>query len=43
MNKKRQKDPIPDTDDREVIAEFWDTHSIADYLDELTVVDPKDV
>ncbi|HLB60789.1 MAG TPA: hypothetical protein VJL83_04260 [Patescibacteria group bacterium] len=43
MNKNKLKDPIPDTNDREKLAEFWDTHSIADYMDELTLVDPKHV
>jgi hypothetical protein len=38
---KKSKDPIPDTDDREELAKFWDTHSIADYLDELQPVKAK--
>ena len=26
--------PIPSTDNLEAIAEFWDTHSLADYWDQ---------
>ena len=43
MNKKKRKDPIPDNDNMQELAEFWDTHSIADYTNELTLVRSKDV
>lgn len=35
MNKKKIKDPIPGDVSREELARFWDTHSFADYWDEL--------
>ena len=41
MNKeiKRVRDPMPDEfASREEVAEFWDTHDITDYLDELKPV-----
>ena len=33
MNMNADK-PIPPTDSLEAIAEFWDTHSLADYWDQ---------
>jgi hypothetical protein len=37
--------PIPPTDSLDAIAEFWDTHSLADYWDQTELVefefDPK--
>lgn len=36
----RKRDPMPPEEATdEAIAEFWDTHDIADYWDELEVVD----
>lgn len=36
---KRVKDPVPDEfASRAEVAEFWDTHDIADYWDELAPV-----
>lgn len=32
---KYKKDPIPKNMGREELAKFWDTHSIADYSNEL--------
>jgi hypothetical protein len=36
--RRKQRDPIPETDDVEVLSEFWDTHSVADYWDEFQPV-----
>lgn len=39
MKNKIQKDPIPGkTASRMEVAQFWDTHSFADYWDELKPV-----
>jgi predicted DNA binding CopG/RHH family protein len=38
MTKQHKKDPIPQDVSREELAHFWDTHSIADYKDELKPV-----
>lgn len=38
MMKKTVKDPIPETMSEREAAEFWDTHSVTDYLDELEPV-----
>lgn len=38
MTKQRKKDPIPEDVSREELAQFWDTHSVADYRDELKPV-----
>ena len=38
MTKPHKKDPIPGQVSREELARFWDTHSIADYRDELSPV-----
>lgn len=39
MKHKKIKDSIPGKDaTREEVANFWDTHSIADYIDELKPV-----
>ena len=39
MDESRVKDPIPENfESIEAAAEFWDTHSLADYLDEMTEV-----
>lgn len=36
MKNKKQKDPIPGKEaTRSEVADFWDTHSAADYWDEL--------
>ncbi|MDQ2806992.1 MAG: BrnA antitoxin family protein [Chloroflexota bacterium] len=32
---------IPEFKNEQEEADFWDTHSVADYLDELTEVDPQ--
>jgi hypothetical protein len=41
-NKKKQRDPIPENfSSTDEAAEFWDTHSIADYWDQTREV--KDV
>ena len=37
---KKKRDPIiSDAATDEAIAQFWDTHSLADYLDELEITD----
>jgi len=36
---KGRRDPIPETDNVEVLSEFWDTHSVADYWDEFQPVE----
>jgi len=36
-----ERDPIPENPSREELAHFWDTHSIADYWDELKPVKVK--
>ncbi len=36
-----KKDPIPENVSREELAQFWDTHSIADYWDELKPIKVK--
>lgn len=41
MVKKRQKDQIPEFKSYEEEANFWDTHSLADYQDQLKVVRVK--
>ncbi|MBL8164400.1 MAG: hypothetical protein JNJ61_20595 [Anaerolineae bacterium] len=33
-----KKDPIPENASREELAQFWDTHDLTDYLDELQAV-----
>lgn len=38
---KQHKDSIPQDVSREELARFWDTHSIADYWDELKPVEMK--
>lgn len=39
MDESRVKDPIPENfESLEAAAEFWDTHSLADYWDEMTEV-----
>ena len=38
MTKPHKKDPIPTNVSREELAHFWDTHSIADYWQELKPV-----
>lgn len=38
MMKKTVKDPIPEIMSEREAAEFWDTHSVTDYLDELDPV-----
>ena len=39
---KRTRDPMPDEfASRAEVAEFWDTHDITDYLDELKPVEFK--
>ncbi len=38
MTKQYKKDPIPKDVSRIELARFWDTHSIADYMDELKPV-----
>lgn len=35
MIKQPKKDPVPTNVSREELARFWDTHSFADYWDEL--------
>ncbi len=40
---EQRKSRIPDFASREEEAEFWDTHDITDFLDELKVIDRKDV
>jgi predicted DNA binding CopG/RHH family protein len=37
----KQKDPLPETMTEREAAEFWDTHSVADYLDELEPVNEE--
>lgn len=39
--KKQAKNPIPDFESREEEAEFWDTHDMADYWDQLKPVDVR--
>jgi hypothetical protein len=40
MDANEKRDPIPETfDSIEAAAEFWDTHSLADYEDQLHEVD----
>jgi len=40
MDVNEKRDPIPDTfDSIEAAADFWDTHSLADYEDQLHEVD----
>lgn len=39
MMKQHKKDTIPQDVSREELAQFWDTHSIADYWDELKPVE----
>lgn len=41
MTKQHKKDPIPEDVSREELAKFWDTHSIADYWDELKPANVK--
>lgn len=41
QNKQRKKNRIPDFKNRQELAKFWDTHDIADYLDELKPVKIK--
>jgi predicted HicB family RNase H-like nuclease len=38
MTKQQTKRTIPDLKTREDVAKFWDTHSAADYKDELEPV-----
>ncbi|MBI5619821.1 hypothetical protein HY950_02570 [Candidatus Gottesmanbacteria bacterium] len=39
MKQKKRRDPIPGKNaTREELAEFWDTHSAADYWDELNPI-----
>jgi predicted DNA binding CopG/RHH family protein len=38
MTKPHKKDPLPENVSREALAHFWDTHSIADYQDDLQPV-----
>lgn len=39
MTKKTYRDPLPGKEvSREELAQFWDTHSIADYMDILKPV-----
>ena len=38
MTKQQTKRTIPDLKTREDVAKFWDTHSAADYVDELEPV-----
>ena len=39
---KRARDPMPDEfASREEVAEFWDTHDITDYLDELKPIEVR--
>lgn len=39
MKNNKQKDPIPGKEaSRSEVADFWDTHSMADYWDELKPV-----
>ena len=33
MDENKQREPIPEFETLEEIAEFWDTHSTADYFD----------
>lgn len=40
MDENKKRDPIPETfESMEAAAEFWDTHSLADYEDQLQEVD----
>ncbi|MCW5850652.1 MAG: hypothetical protein KIT87_11310 [Anaerolineae bacterium] len=40
MQESKTKDPIPENfESIEAAAEFWDTHSLADYWDETTEVE----
>jgi predicted DNA binding CopG/RHH family protein len=41
MTKQHKKDPIPEEVSREELAHFWDTHSVADYRDELKPVEVR--
>lgn len=41
MTKKYKRDPIPKHVSRRELAKFWDSHSIADYMDELKPVKVK--
>ncbi len=42
MKTKVKRDPLPDKNaTRKQLAEFWDSHSFADYLDELKSVKVK--
>lgn len=41
MTKQHKKDPIPEDASREELARFWDTHSVADYRDELKPVEVR--
>lgn len=38
MKQRKTKDPIPENVSREELAKFWDTHSFADYWDDLKPV-----
>lgn len=43
-NRKKQRDPIPETFNTiEEATQFWDTHSVADYLDEMKEVTDVDI
>jgi hypothetical protein len=37
--RSKRRDPVPETDNIEVLSEFWDTHSVADYWDEFQPVE----
>lgn len=42
MKNNKQKDPIPgNAASREELAQFWDTHSAADYWDELKPINVR--
>jgi predicted DNA binding CopG/RHH family protein len=34
QTERRIKEPLPDFQSREEMAEFWDTHDFTDYMDE---------
>ena len=43
INQKDRPSRIPEFSSREEAAEWFDTHDVADYLDEFEIVDSKEV
>ena len=38
QKEKKAKEPLPEFQNRQEMAEFWDTHDFADYMDEFRPV-----